>query len=587
MPYSAASRFVAKVLIDSGVHLPVRVVGHIPNLERFRILAHRHSDAADDQNDVFTFLHVSSCFLRKGVDVLLAAYAHAFRRDDRVRLVIKGFPNPHNNTAAQIAQLQEEDADIAEIELIDRDLDEAALLELYARADAMVLPSRGEGFNLPAAEAIAAGRPVIVTGFGGHLDFCGPKNARLVAWRFARSNSHLASPHSVWAEPDVDDLTAALLEAFHSGAPSRARGTTESISMLFDRASFVRRLTETALEVLLAPPSAPLRLGWVSPWGIPCGIADYSWHLLRQFSFDSGIGEMIVFADQRTGAAPKEMDPIRVRPAWEVRHPCGVGRLLTAIAEEDPKVLVLQHEPRLFGWDALAQILNGLVDRKIVVIMHDTQGILEITKAKRHYVLAALTAAMRIVVHTMADLNRLRELGLIENATLFPYGVPVRATSGLPARELEPAGAGPLIGFYGSFQPDHGLGELIAAFVLLYRDWPNAHLRLVNAEYGSVASAAATVSYRVITEQAGMAQAVEWNLEFLPDSQSIGLLSACDIVVSPTSEPQKDRMPHCAWRSHRARPCLLPTCRFSMRLMRLSHDVRAAQKRRYLLPYRI
>ena len=69
----------------------------------------------------------------------------------------------------------------APVELVDNDLDEDGLLALYRQADAAVLPSRGEGYNLPAAEAMAAGLPVIVTAHGGHLDFCSRDTARLVA----------------------------------------------------------------------------------------------------------------------------------------------------------------------------------------------------------------------------------------------------------------------------------------------------------------------------------------------------------------------------------------------------------------------
>ncbi|MBV9812942.1 MAG: FkbM family methyltransferase, partial [Acetobacteraceae bacterium] len=146
-----ASRFVAKALIDSGVSLPVHVVGHAPDLEGFRALAQRRSsNLAVGRGDVFTFLHVSSCFPRKGVDVLLSAYASAFRRGDRVRLVLKGFPNPHNDVAAQLARLRAQDPDVAAIELIDRELDASELLALYADADVLVLPTRGEGLNLPA-----------------------------------------------------------------------------------------------------------------------------------------------------------------------------------------------------------------------------------------------------------------------------------------------------------------------------------------------------------------------------------------------------------------------------------------------------
>ena len=117
----------------------------------------------------FTFLHVSSAFPRKGVDVLLAAWAAAFRAEDPVRLVIKTFPNPHNDVAAAISAMRAADAELAPIVHLDMELEDADLRTLFLGADAMVLPSRGEGFNVPAAEAMAAGLPLLVTAAGGTI----------------------------------------------------------------------------------------------------------------------------------------------------------------------------------------------------------------------------------------------------------------------------------------------------------------------------------------------------------------------------------------------------------------------------------
>jgi glycosyltransferase involved in cell wall biosynthesis len=77
----------------------------------------------------------------------------------------------------------------------------------------MVLPTRGEGFNLPAAEAMAAGVAVIVSEIGGHADFCTPQTARLIRCGVEPAQSHLAAPGALWAVPDEADLVSALREA--------------------------------------------------------------------------------------------------------------------------------------------------------------------------------------------------------------------------------------------------------------------------------------------------------------------------------------------------------------------------------------
>ena len=52
----------------------------------------------------FRFLHISSCFPRKGIQVLLEAYGEAFTINDDVSLIIKTFRNPHNNYAAKLIE---------------------------------------------------------------------------------------------------------------------------------------------------------------------------------------------------------------------------------------------------------------------------------------------------------------------------------------------------------------------------------------------------------------------------------------------------------------------------------------------------
>jgi glycosyltransferase involved in cell wall biosynthesis len=240
----APSQFVMDALLRSGLTVPVHCVGLAPDLEPFQRLRRTASE-------VTRFLHISSGFPRKGVDVLLRAYAKAFRPDDPVELVIKTFPNPHNDMAAQLAAYHAAVPDLAPIRLINVDLAEADILELYRNADVMVLPSRGEGFNLPAAEAMAAGLGVIVSEIGGHADFCTSATARLVACRSATAASHLSVLGSVWAEPVLTDLVAALREATAGpDNPRLARAAIVVAEMTPDR--LASRISQAALAHLEA-----------------------------------------------------------------------------------------------------------------------------------------------------------------------------------------------------------------------------------------------------------------------------------------------------------------------------------------------
>ena len=532
----APTRFVAKVLRDSGVAVPVRLLGYAPRLAPFLALDRPQARAETGATDApFRFLHVSSCFPRKGLDVLLAAYARAFRAGDAVELVIKGHPNPHNDVADQILRLEAADPGIAPIRLIDSDLGEEALLHLYRDADAMVLPTRGEGYNLPAAEAMAAGVPLIVTGYGGHMDFCGPGDARLLAFAFAPSGSHLASPGSVWAEPDCADLVRALREMVAAPGPAQVRaGQARRRIAASSGAAVVDRLSEIALDLLLAPPAEPVRVAWVSPWAVRCGVAEYSRHLLSHLPGD-GIAAVTVLSDRRppdpvAAAFSGQVQP-RIVPAWGLGDAAIIRDLAAALSTEDPHTVVVQHQPGLMPWPVLADLLRHPVlrDRAVLVTLHNTRHLGEIEA--RPDVLDALRGAGRVIVHTVADLNRLRGWGVMANTMLLPHGTP--APGPVPAVSALDRSRDVTIGCYGFLLPGKGVPELVHAVSRLGDRWPKARLRLVTAAYPGQDGEAELTAVRTAIEATGQQNVVELLAGFLPHDHSMQLLAECDLVVLP------------------------------------------------------
>jgi FkbM family methyltransferase len=520
----APSVFVAKTLIDSGLAIPFRVIGFAPRLEAFQALRLRRKAR---NARPFTFLHVSSGFPRKGVDVLLAAYNGAFRSSDDVRLIIKVFPNQHNTISDQIIEWQKAKPGGPQITLIDRDISDTELLDLYGEADTVVLPTRGEGFNLPAAEAMAAGLPLIVTGFGGHLDFCNDP-ARLIDFNFASSGSHLAASGSLWAEPDLDDLIRALREAVSQ------MGQRPGPLRLPDARSFAEAIIAAAASLLVLPPAPPLRIGWISSWGVRCGIAEYSRHLLDAMLATEQVGEVTVFCDSRTTAVVCEPMDATIRPCWELSPPTGSRPLAQAVAEVDPDVLVIQHQPGLIMWDSLAELLGSasVKRRPVVLVLHSTQRILDIADDEREAILAALASVARLVVHTIHDVNRLKALGLVSNVVMIPQGavafVEPAATQVVAAERRTM-----VIGCYGFFFRDKGILQLIEAFARLRHRYGQLRLRLVNAEADSTESKEEIARCRAAAEAAGLGEVVEWHTDFLPDQDSRRLLDSCDLIALP------------------------------------------------------
>ncbi len=186
----------------------------------------------------FKFLFLGGTIHRKGVDVLLSAYASAFRKEDDVCLVIKGFGGDSVYARSGLDEnlkVFRRDPSAPEVEYLPETLSESHIADLYRACQALVHPYRGEGFGLPVAEAKATGLPVIVTGAGACLDFCGPEDSYLIPSHripLQKVDALLPSSAGFWLEePDSEALGALMRQvvAHPEEAAAKARLGRERI----------------------------------------------------------------------------------------------------------------------------------------------------------------------------------------------------------------------------------------------------------------------------------------------------------------------------------------------------------------------
>lgn len=87
--------------------------------------------------------------------------------------------------------------------------EQSYVASVYAAADVLVLPSRGEGFGMPLIEAQAVGTPVITTDFTAQseLVFSGWKIGGSLEWAYQEA---------FLMKPDIHQLNAALAQAYDS-----------------------------------------------------------------------------------------------------------------------------------------------------------------------------------------------------------------------------------------------------------------------------------------------------------------------------------------------------------------------------------
>ncbi|PRY73900.1 glycosyltransferase [Marivita geojedonensis] len=515
------SPHVKKLFEDAGVGLPVHVVGNgVDHLD----VPHEALPFALPQAEL-TCLHVSSCFPRKGADVLLKAFAEAFAGDDGVQLLIKTFPNPHNDIASQIRTLKKTHPDLPQITILDDALTPGQMRSLYVASDLLIAPSRAEGYCLPVAEAVLAGTPVLTTGWGGQKVFSGNPLVHFIDYKFEPAQSHLDTWDSVWAEPDTADLVQKL-KAFRTTPKPGPDDCEKAANEILSQHSWeqVAKRSDTAVRHIASrAPCPPPKVGWISSYNTRCGIATYSAHLIGTFP-----DEVTVFASHSEDRITS--DEANIRRCWRQDGHDTLAHLQAEIRTSDPQVLVIQFNYGFFNFPHLgALILRAKAEgRNVVMMLHATDD--TPVPPERHLarIRPALEACDRLLVHSHHDLNHLKSLGLVENVALFPHGVPyAKVPPSPPITPDRPV----VLGTYGFFLPPKGLDRLIEAVAQLRNQGENVALEMINAEFPIKDSAEAIGAARQQIRALELDQYVNLETGFLDDEESFSRLARADALV--------------------------------------------------------
>ncbi|HEX4343224.1 MAG TPA: glycosyltransferase [Verrucomicrobiae bacterium] len=227
------SDYVRRVYAESGV--PASKLFVVPNgvdVEKFNPQAAPMKLATQKK---FKFLFVGGTIYRKGPDVLLKAYLERFTAADDVCLVIKDFGGQSvyaGQTFEQQIRAAQAQPDAPEILYINEELSPESLPGLYTACDCFVLAYRGEGFGLPALEAMACGLPTVVTAGGATNDFARADIAYQIpaAKRiFGDEVSGMKLAGSGWMlEPDFAALGEKMRWIFANPLEARERGVIAS-----------------------------------------------------------------------------------------------------------------------------------------------------------------------------------------------------------------------------------------------------------------------------------------------------------------------------------------------------------------------
>lgn len=562
---TSMSNWVSETLISNGLTCPVYTTGigadHI-------LEAEEAPELLPDLGTGMRILHVSSCFPRKGADVLLDAVAAAFTGtniDQEITLVIKTFPNPHHDIAATLKQWRKQHPGAPRVVLINEDLPAGAIRSLYRQCHLLVAPSRGEGFGLPMAEAMLHGLPVVVTGYGGQTDFCRDDTAWLIDYKFARAQTHMALGESVWVEPERTHLTELLLEFARAFAnpdhwntfiATRTAQAEQLIRTEFSWDAVAQRMQPvlTGLQARCQLRQQP-RLGCVTTWNSKCGIATYSHKLLTP-----ALSDAVILAN--SNAELTAGDAANVIRCWESGTKDSLEQLYNRICQQRLDIVLFQFNFSFFGLPALKKLLARLREKgvKVLITFHSTTDVYWGSELKTlRDLMPELAHVSRILVHSVHDLNQLKSFGLAHNSLLFPHGVDRVATQGLRCPNADWQNrmqSRRVIASYGFLLPHKGVRQLIEAFKQVHSQQPDSHLLLLNALYPADESKAEAEQCKALIATLGLKEHVTVINDYLSDEDSMGWLRQADAIVFPYQHTQESSSAAVRWGLAVERPVL-------------------------------
>jgi glycosyltransferase involved in cell wall biosynthesis len=182
------SPFAMYAFKDSGVSIPVRVItGPVFPCEESLgelnvgglVKSEKSGNFLDVSSRPVVIGYMAQWTPRKNVEAFIRDVSIAFNGNKNVVGLLKTYSSSKFNDDSQVIKAAKVVRDSCrlssppDIFLITEKLTDIEVQKFFNTIDIYFCPSRGEGFNVPAAMAAAAGVPVIAGEYGGHIEFLG------------------------------------------------------------------------------------------------------------------------------------------------------------------------------------------------------------------------------------------------------------------------------------------------------------------------------------------------------------------------------------------------------------------------------
>ena len=532
------SSYVSKLLADNGVFTPLKTTGLVVE----NILNIDSNPLAYVLPTGFRLLHISSAFPRKGLSQLLSVFNDL---NKSFSLIIKTFVNPHNNTIHELEELDfkvskiyEEnitlyEKDDKQILLINKDLTQENIKYLYENSNLLVAPSCGEGFGLPMAEAMLLNLPVLTTAYGGQSDFCTPKTSWLIDFDFTYAATHMNLKNSLWAVPKVSSLKEEILNISllsKEKLEQKTKLAKEYILQNYSSKNIARNITNAIDNYPVKKPQQNIAL--FSTYNTKCGIAQYSKYLISSFYDDVSIFANI------TNDIRIAKDFKNITRCWDDgRNVNNIDSLKQQLLNKNITRFIIQYNFSFIPLSLLEELLLFCDEQEIqtYLFLHSTKDVIDESYTDSFSsITRALLKVTSIYVHTLKDINQLKDFGIYKNTTLFTHGInysPLQSEN-ISKNTLEITNDYiPTIATFGFLLPQKGILELVDIAEELHARGKKVYLLLLTSLHSVSVSKTLEEKLRHKIANSSIREYITLTVSYLQEDQIIQRLSKVDKLL--------------------------------------------------------
>jgi glycosyltransferase involved in cell wall biosynthesis len=222
-----------KTLIESKITTKIKVISQPLDIEFIDRNRENKIDISSNRTNSFKFYSIGEYIERKNFKDLIIAFHLAFKNTDNVSLIIKTSKPGQNSQQAK----QEIENDFSQIKkklnikqhykrelVITERLSDEDMIGLHNSCDCFVMPSYGEAFCRPAAEALILGKTPIVTDRTGMVDFINKDNGFIISskkspvivdTRTLSNDFDIYNANEYWFQPNIYSLIECMQKAYY------------------------------------------------------------------------------------------------------------------------------------------------------------------------------------------------------------------------------------------------------------------------------------------------------------------------------------------------------------------------------------